>query len=159
LLVGDHIMVNKFLYGIRLPFNNKTVIPIKNPERGDVVVFIYPLDKEKDYIKRVIAVAGDTVWLKNKKLYINGRLAEDVYAVYDDSMDMYPDDRRVNFGPVKVPDNNLFVMGDNRDHSSDSRFWGYVDLRAVRGKAFMIYWSWDSSHKKVRWNRLGDFIH
>jgi len=159
LMVGDHIMVNKFIYGLRLPFVNKVIIPIRNPKRGDVIVFIYPVDRSKDYIKRVVAVAGDTVWLKNKKLYINGRPADDTHAVYDDSLNLYPDDRRINFGPVTVPKNSIFVMGDNRDHSSDSRFWGFVDLQALRGKAFMIYWSWDSLDWRVRWNRLGDLIH
>jgi signal peptidase I len=160
LLVGDHILVNKFIYGVKIPFVRKTLIPIGNPERGDVIVFIYPEDRSKDFIKRVIAVGGDTVEIHNKKILLNGKPLEDSHGVNVDSV-IFPASiqPRDNFGPVKVPKGTLFVMGDNRDQSYDSRFWGFVDLKDVMGKAFIIYWSWNSSDTWVRWDRLGMLIH
>ena len=160
LLVGDHIIVNKFIYGIKMPFTNKTIIPIKQPKQGDVVVFKYPLDPSVDYIKRVIAVAGDTLEIKNKKIYINGQLYNHDPGMFIDSRIAPPnvDPRRDNYGPVTVPENSLFMMGDNRDNSNDSRFWGYVSLDHVKGKALMIYWSWDKTKFGVRWGRIGDII-
>lgn len=159
LQVGDHIMVNKFIYGIRLPFTNKVIIPIKNPKRGDIIVFIYPVDPGKDFIKRVIGVAGDTVEIKQKKVFINGQPVPDLHAQFTDNYSMAANLKpRDNFGPITIPEDNLFVMGDNRDHSLDSRFWGMVDLKAVRGKAVIIYWSWDSDNWRVRWRRLGHLL-
>lgn len=157
LQIGDHILVVKSIYGVRLPFVNKVVIPVKKPQREDIIVFIYPEDESKDFIKRVVGVAGDKVEVRNKKLYINDKPVEDEHGFYDDP-DMNPImlKPRDKFGPVVVPENKLFVMGDNRDHSHDSRFWGFVDIDAVKGKAFMIYWSWDSSDWSVRWSRIGD---
>ncbi|MHB8139437.1 MAG: signal peptidase I [Smithellaceae bacterium] len=159
LLVGDHLFVNKFIYGVKIPFFRKTIIPVTNPKRGDVVVFIYPEDRSKDFIKRVIGTAGDKIEIKNKKLFINDKVSEDSFGVYDDDT-IYPADvqPRDNFGPVTVPQNSLFVMGDNRDHSLDSRFWGSVDLKDVQGKAFILYWSWNSEEKTVRWGRLANLI-
>ncbi|MBW2062416.1 MAG: signal peptidase I [Deltaproteobacteria bacterium] len=160
LKVGDHIMVNKFIYGIRLPVVHKTIIPIKDPQRGDMIVFVFPLDPSKDFIKRVVAVAGDTVEVRDKKLYINGKQALDDHAYYGrlgaGTTMVSPRD---NFGPITVPEGAVFVMGDNRDHSYDSRFWGPVDLKAVKGKAFIIYWSWDSANWRIRWGRLGRLLH
>lgn len=159
LQVGDHIMVNKFIYGVRLPFINKVIIPIKNPKRGDIIVFIYPVDPSKDFIKRVIGVAGDTVEIKQKKVFINGQPVPDLHAQFTDNYSMAANLKpRDNFGPITIPEDNLFVMGDNRDHSLDSRFWGMVDLKAVRGKAVIIYWSWDSDNWRVRWRRLGHLL-
>ncbi len=159
LQIGDHILVLKSIFGVRLPFSNKVIIPIKQPERGDVVVFIYPVDPSKDFIKRVVAVAGDTVEVRNKRLYVNGVQAEDANAYYEDasvySAMVKPRD---SFGPVTVPQDKIFVMGDNRDHSYDSRFWGFVDMDEIRGKALMVYWSWDSKNWGVRWNRLGKIV-
>ena len=152
LLVGDHILVSKFIYGIKIPFTDKTIIKLGTPKRGDVVVFKYPLDTRKDYIKRVIGLPGDRVELVNKKLFINGRVTDDPHASYS----VYGNLR--NFGPVTVPANHLFVMGDNRDESSDSRVWGFVPLSYLKGKAFLIYWSWDSIDFGVRWSRLGDLV-
>lgn len=159
LLIGDHILVNKFIYGIKIPFLRKTLVPISDPERGDIVVFIYPIDRSKDFIKRVIAIAGDTIEIKDKKIFINGTPYEDEYGVYKDNL-IYPRSMqpRDNFGPVTVPEGSLFVMGDNRDQSLDSRFWGFVNLRDVLGEAFVIYWSWDTNEKGVRWGRLGHII-
>jgi len=161
LLIGDHILVNKFIYGVKIPFTDgKNLIPIFDPQRRDIVVFKYPEDPEKDFIKRVVGVAGDTIEVKEKELYVNGTLqTETEYAIHQDPRIIpvkYTE--RDNFGPVTVPENSLFVMGDNRDNSHDSRFWGFVDLKAVRGKAFIIYWSWNSEAFGVRWNRIGDIL-
>ena len=155
LLIGDHILVNKFIYGIKAPFIGKTIIPISNPQHGDIIVFEFPEDPSKDFIKRVIGVPGDTIEIRNKKVFINGKLADNPHGVFKDAK-IY--DARVqprdNLGPITVPKGKLFVMGDNRDFSYDSRFWGFVDLIAVKGKAFIIYWSWDKENFGVRWNRL-----
>lgn len=160
LLIGDYILVNKFIYGIKLPFTEQTLVPIKNPQRGDVVVFKYPEDPSKDFIKRVVGVGGDIVEVKNKEVYVNGQLQEGDFAVHVDPR-VFPREvqPRDNLGPLTVPDGKLFVMGDNRDQSNDSRFWGFVNVSAVRGKAFMIYWSWDKNEFGVRWNRLANLIH
>ncbi|MES0446112.1 MAG: signal peptidase I [Desulfobacterales bacterium] len=159
LQIGDHILVNKFIYGIKLPFLMTTIVPIKNPERGDIVVFKFPEDPDKDFIKRVIGIAGDVVECRDKQVYINHKRLNHDYGIHTDSNiisgGVQPRD---NFGPVVVPENSLFVMGDNRDHSYDSRFWGFVDLKALRGKALIIYWSWDKENFGVRWNRIGQIL-
>ncbi len=159
LLVGDHLLVNKFIYGVKIPYFRETIIPVTDPERGDIVVFIYPNDRSKDFIKRVIGVAGDKIEIKNKKIYINDKEYSDSHGIYSDRF-IYPASLqpRDNFGPVTVPPKSLFVMGDNRDESADSRFWGFVDLRDVEGKAFIIYWSWDSEDQSLRWKRLGNLL-
>ena len=159
LVIGDHILVNKFIYGIKIPFTSIRLFPLYKPQRGEVVVFIYPLDPSKDFIKRVVAVEGDTVKIVNKKLFINGSEAADSYAVYKEDT-VFPAEmqKRDNFGPVTVPPGSLFVMGDNRDRSLDSRFWGFVPLEDLRGKAFIIYWSWDKQNFGVRWKRLGRIL-
>src|ERR1035437_5485804 len=160
LLVGDHILVNKFIYGVKVPFLRKTIIPITNPQRGDIVVFIYPNDRSKDYIKRVIGVSGDKIEIKNKIIFINSKQYSDAYGIYSDNV-TYPGSMqpRDNFGPVTVPPESLFVMGDNRDESADSRFWGFVDLKDVEGNAFIIYWSWNREEINLRWQRLGSILH
>jgi len=164
--IGDHILVNKFIYGVKFPhlkvpfvgepspFYGKTLISIKEPKRGDVIVFKFPQDPGKDFIKRAIGVSGDVINIIDKTIYINNQPFKDTYGVFKDS-DSQP---RNNFGPVTVPAGSVFVMGDNRDQSYDSRFWGFVDLRAVKGKAFIIYWSWDRGFFNVRWNRIGRLI-
>ena len=161
LLIGDHILVSKFIYGVKVPFTDGyTLIPVKDPKRGDIVVFKYPEDPEKDFIKRVVGVAGDTIEIKNKKLYVNDQLQDHkAFAIYKDSHVIPPKfSRRDTLPKETVPAQSLFVMGDNRDNSHDSRFWGFVDLKAVKGKAFIIYWSWNSEEFGVRWNRLGHFL-
>ncbi len=160
LQVGDHILVNKFIYGVKIPFVRSTLIPISQPERGDIVVFIYPQDRDKDFIKRVIAVGGDTIEIRNKEIFVNDVLSEDKKGVYVDPT-VYPGamQPRDNMGPVKVPEGSIFVMGDNRDQSYDSRFWGVVELKDVLGEAFMIYWSWDSDDHSPRWGRIGHILH
>ena len=160
LQIGDWLLVNKFIYGIKIPLTRKTLIPIKEPQRGDIVVFIYPMDRTKDFIKRVIGVAGDVIEIRNKKIYINGSPFDDTYGVFTDSLilprSMQPRD---NFGPVKVPEGHIFAMGDNRDNSYDGRFWGFVNLKDVVGRAFIIYWSWNGEKHNVRWNRLAKILH
>ena len=168
LQIGDHILVSKFIYGIRNPFTGKVIIPIRKPQPGDIVVFKFPRDPRVDYIKRVIAVAGDTVEVRDKKVYVNGKPIDDKYAVHTDPRILPRSvSPRDNFGPVTVPAGKIFVMGDNRDNSYDGRFWGFVDLNAVLGKAYVIYWSWDVQKplfsldriESIRWNRLGDIVH
>ncbi|MDI9569681.1 MAG: signal peptidase I [Pseudomonadota bacterium] len=159
LLVGDHILVSKFIYGVKIPYFRNTLIPVRDPKRGEVIVFIYPEDRSKDFIKRVVGVAGDTIEIRNKKILLNGMPYEDKHGVHLETMvipgSIQPRD---NFGPVTVPKGSVFTMGDNRDHSYDSRFWGFVDLKDVMGKAYVIYWSWDKEEKSVRWGRLGSLI-
>jgi signal peptidase I len=159
LQVGDHILVNKFIYGVKLPFVGKTLISIKEPQRGDIIVFKFPEDPSKDFIKRVIGIAGDSVAVRNKQVYINEKPVHYSQAEYVDSKILPASIQpRDNFGPVVVPPHSLFVMGDNRDQSYDSRFWGFVDLKAVKGEAFIIYWSWDQGNFGVRWNRIGHLL-
>ena len=167
LQIGDHLLVNKFIYGIRVPFTGKVLVPIKDPAHGDIVVFRFPKDRSTDYIKRVIGVPGDKVEIHDKKLYINGAKIDDPHAHFTSLMNapagMSPQD---NLGPIVVPDGKLFVMGDNRDNSYDSRFWGYVDDTDVLGKAIIIYWSWDIQQPllstdrltSIRWGRIANII-
>ncbi len=192
LLVGDYLLVNKLAYGIRNPFTNKIWIPLGKPQRGEVAVFIYPQSPDKDYIKRIIGLPGDRIQIINKKLYLNGQLTqipppsddpEAPRAVYREP-EITPTERD-NFGPVVVPEDAYFVMGDNRDHSYDSRFWGFVSLKELKGRAFIIYFSWAGAGQpqatflpslfrgirdlvinlswntkvfQVRWQRIGKFI-
>jgi signal peptidase I len=148
ILIGDHILAKK-------RFAVKQGI-----KRGDMIIFAYPKDTSKDYIKRVIAMGGETIEIVNKEVFINGHLLEEPYVIHIDPRIMTKDFlNRDNFGPVTVPESALFVMGDNRDSSNDSRFWGFVEKSEVKGKAFTIYWSWDSENFKVRWNRIGKKIY
>lgn len=168
LLIGDHLLVNKFIYGIRMPFTGQTLVPVKDPKTGDIIVFRYPKDRSIDYIKRVVGEPGDTIQIKNKQLYKNGAKVDDPNAHFSNTAmlpaNVSPKD---NFGPITVPAGKFFVMGDNRDNSSDSRFWGYVEEADILGKAMIIYWSWDietplvSADRlaSIRWSRLGDIIH
>jgi len=159
LQIGDHILVNKFIFGVKIPYWNKTIIPLKSPQRGDIIVFKYPVDPQKDFIKRVIGVGGDVVESRDKQLYVNHKLVNHDFGVHTDPRILSGDNKpRDNFGPITVPENSLFVMGDNRDESYDSRFWGFVDIKAVNGKAFIIYWSWDKLNFGVRWSRLGRIL-
>jgi signal peptidase I len=159
LQIGDHILVNKLAYGIRIPLYGHYLVDFGKVQRGDVIVFIFPEDRSKDFIKRVVGVAGDTVEIRGKKISLNGKPIEDPHAHFegDDPQNVLPASRD-DFGPTRVPENQLFVMGDNRDRSYDSRFWGFVNLDDVRGKAFLIYWSWDGEDRWVRWERLGNLI-
>jgi len=156
LLVGDHILVNKFLFGFRVPFADGKIIAIREPERGDVIVFRYPRDRKLDFIKRCVAVGGETVEVREKQVFINGEAVEFEQAVFLDEGSLLTG--RDTFGPVTVPEGKVFVMGDNRDNSNDSRFWGYVDLKDVKGKAMVIYWSWNKAKRWPRFARIGDGI-
>lgn len=165
LLIGDHLLVNKFIYGVKVPFSGKILIPLKDPKPNDVVVFKFPQDPKLDYIKRVIGVGGDVIEGRDKTIFINGKPFDDKYGFHVDNTVIKG--IRDNFGPITIPPDNVFVMGDNRDNSYDSRFWGFVDHKAILGKALILYWSWDVKQpllslervKSVRWTRVGDIIH
>jgi signal peptidase I len=162
LIIGDHLLVNKFIYGIRIPVIDRFLIQFNKPKRGDILVFKWPKDESKDFIKRVVGIEGDVVEIKNDILYVNGGKIDTKYvAKYNDNdisdADQYEEllgenkhyilDQFVkyeDFGPVKIPENSVFVMGDNRDNSQDSRYWGFVTLNKIKGKALIIYWSWPS---------------
>lgn len=164
LQIGDHILVNKFLIGtaVDIPFTNInlfTLPGIRKPQRGDIIVFKYPVDPERDFIKRAIGIEGDVIESKDKIIYVNGRKLVEQYSQHVDSNIKPRDtDRRDNFGPVIVPKDALFFMGDNRDQSYDSRFWGFVDVHQIKGKAVIIYWSWDKDNTWVRFNRIGRLV-
>ncbi|SDP39893.1 signal peptidase I [Desulforhopalus singaporensis] len=167
LQIGDHLLVNKFIYGLRIPFSGKVLIPVRDPERGEVIVFKFPRDRSVDYIKRVIGTPGDTIEIKNKKVFVNGQAIDDPHAFISSATVLSGrDNPRDNFGPVLVPEDRVFVMGDNRDNSYDSRFWGFVDQKDILGKAFILYWSWDidkplfslDRFTSIRWGRLANLI-
>lgn len=189
LLIGDHLLVNKFTYGVPLPFTDSKVFSFKKPQPGDVIVFEFPgnpeyckgiwsttmkrieniaekkdiwqliMDDCKDYIKRVVAVEGNIVEVRDKKVYVNDKPLENNRGVNID-LSVYPRglEPRDNFGPYTVPKDSVFVMGDNRDRSFDSRYWGSVNLNEIKGKAFIIYWSWDSNEHWLRWRRFANII-
>lgn len=147
LQVGDHILVNKFLYWFT------------NPQHGDIIVFKYPQDEGRDFIKRVIGLPGDKVEVREKQVYINDQPLTEPYAIHLDPTTLdNPGSSRDNFGPVVVAPGHLFMMGDNRDYSMDSRFWGFLDVKKIRGKAFIIYWSWDHERFRPRWERIGMLV-
>jgi len=157
LLVGDHLLVNKFIYGIRIPYTDTKLFQYKKPGRGDIIVFIFPKDRSKDFIKRVIGTEGEKVAIVHNRIYINDKLIDDPWGRF-----IMPRTSIEDYGPVRVPEGSLFVMGDNRDNSQDSRFWGFVKLTEVKGKALVIYFSWDSNAQdllnKIRWTRFGKLI-
>ncbi len=159
LLVGDYLLVNKIVFGIRNPIKDDFLYRWKVPQRQEIVVFTYPVDKKLDFIKRVIGLPGDTVEIVNKKVFVNGKPLQEPYVQFTDR-EIYPKEisPRDNFGPVKVPEGQIFVLGDNRDQSYDSRFWGFVPLRSLKGKALIIYFSWDSENGGIRFKRLGRLI-
>jgi signal peptidase I len=159
LAIGDHILVNKFIYGTKIPFTDKQILKIRDPRRGDVVVFEYPEDPSKDFIKRVIGTPGDVIEEKDKVVYVNGKPYVNPHEVHKEN-DLVPREQnpRDNFGPVTVPPDSYFMMGDNRDRSYDSRFWGFVKLSKIKGLAFIKYWSWDSTKFRVRWGSIGKLI-
>jgi signal peptidase I len=180
LLVGDFILVNKYEYGIRLPVLNTKVVDLGVPQRGDVVVFRFPKDSSIDYIKRVVGMPGDRVEYRNKTLFVNGEQVPQIpagsYIGTGSGLSMSGADvRREALGDVEhdilvmssmrgvpadvvIPDGHYFVMGDNRDNSNDSRYWGFVPDENLVGKAFMIWMNWDSAAGGVAWDRIGNSI-
>lgn len=161
LLVGDYILVNKFLYGPELPFADWRMPGFRVPRRGDIIVFKYPQDEKRDFIKRIVGTPGDEVMVRGQDVFVNGEHLVEPYVR-----------QGVSFGhtgatycgyaygcePTRVPADSYFVMGDNRDNSQDSRYWGFVKRDKIKGKAFLIYWSWDSDRHWLRWWRLGNYI-
>ena len=167
LLIGDHILVSKFTYGIHVP----NIIPFLNiklfddivlfqkvPKHNDIIVFRYPKNESRDFIKRVIGLPGDVLELRQQKVYINEKLIEEEHAQHTD----FPQKERLvprdDFGPILVPPEHLFMMGDNRENSQDSRFWGFLDINKVKGKALVIYWSWNAKENWVRFDRFGQIL-
>ena len=159
LLVGDYLLANKFVYGLKLPFSDQRLLKLHDPERGDVMVFAYPMNRSQDFIKRVIGLPGDVVSERDKVVYVNGVPYRNPHETHKDAR-ILPAEAgpRDNFGPIRVPAGSYFVMGDNRDNSYDSRFWGFVKAGDIKGKAFIKYWSWDSEAWRPRWDRLGRWI-
>ncbi|MGD8229801.1 MAG: signal peptidase I [Desulfobacteraceae bacterium] len=153
LIEGDHILVNKFIYGVKVPYLRNTIIPLKEPKRGDIIVFIFPKDKSKDFIKRVIGLPGEKVEVAGRKVYINGELLNDPYGYYENPGEPWGNPTgKCAFCSVTVPDGHYFVLGDNRENSQDSRYWGFVPFESIKGKAFIIYWSGRN------WRRLLDLV-
>jgi signal peptidase I len=166
LLIGDHLLVSKFVYGMQIPFTEKRILRFKDPQQGDVIVFEFPEDRNKgyfsrrDFIKRVVGVPGDVVEVREKQVYVNGVKYELPQAIHKET-DTIPAEYgpRDFMKPVTVPAGSYFVMGDNRDRSYDSRFWGFVTDPEIKGKAFIKYWSWDSERHLPRITRIGGLIH
>ena len=177
LQIGDHILVNKLAYGIQVPqdcefeaallpvtcYSSSMLLEFEKPQRGDIIVFRYPEDEHKDFIKRIIGLPGDTIQIREKIVSVNGEPFHD--EAFTQRVDPGMIDGRINprdnFGPITVPPDSYFVMGDNRDQSLDSRFWGYVQEHKIKGRAFLVYWSWHgqgSMTEWVRWNRIGKVI-
>jgi signal peptidase I len=163
LLVGDYLLVNKFIYGIKIPFTETKVFRFENPQRGDIIVFPFPKDPSKDFIKRVIGMGGEKVEIIESKIYINDRPIPDPWGHFEKIISAEYIQRIENFGPVFVPEDSLFVMGDNRNNSEDSRFWGFLRVNSVVGKAFILYFSWNPHAENlwntIRWSRIGRLIH
>lgn len=158
--IGDHLFVNKLAYAVRLPFTTTPLLRVSQVQRGDIVVFVSPADRSTDLIKRVIAVAGDTVEIRNKQVLVNGTPIDDAHAHFTDGM-INPSGERDNMPPRQVPEGKFFVMGDNRDRSYDSRYWGFADVDDIKGKATFIYWSRDTSQGWLvapRFERFGHFV-
>lgn len=165
LLIGDHLLVNKFVFAPSLSRLESALLPNRDIRRGDIIVFKYPEEPERDFIKRVIGLPGETIELRNKKVYVNGAAIDEPYAHFlfpaSPEGQAKPWDLRETYGPVTVPSDQLFMMGDNRDNSQDSRFWGFLPRSFVKGRALVIYWSFDeaagadgSVFSRIRWNRL-----
>ena len=177
LLVGDHLLVNKFVFAPTASDVERALLPIREIRRGDVIVFKYPEDPERDFIKRVIGLPGETVELRNQQVFINGARIDEPYAHYmlpaQGQSEEASFDVRERYGPVTVPEGHLFAMGDNRDNSQDSRYWGFLPREYVKGRALLIYWSFEQPEGAsgspvsilthfftgTRWGRLLHQIH
>jgi signal peptidase I len=161
LLVGDYILVNKFLYGPELPFTDVRLPGLRDPHRGDIIVFKYPQDEKRDFIKRIVGTPGDAVQVRGTDVYVNGERLAEPYVKHTSPAGAHGQTYcgyAYGCEATTVPAGSYFVMGDNRDNSQDSRYWGFVKRGAIKGKAFLIYWSWDSDRHWLRWWRLGNYI-
>ena len=168
LLIGDHLLVNKFVFGSTISPIERAFLPMKDIQRKDVIVFKFPKDPERDFIKRVIGLPGETVELRNKRVFVNGKQLDEPYVYYLEDPPPLPQetemssdqqgngDPRVQYGPVTVPPGQYFVMGDNRDNSEDSRYWGFMPKENLKGRALVIYWSYDpdAGIAEPRWSRI-----
>jgi signal peptidase I len=163
LLIGDHLFVNRFIYGPAATGLERSLLPLRDPQRGDIVIFRSPENPTLDLVKRCVGAPGDTIKVVDKHLYLNGKAVEDsAYAIHRDPI-VYSDvtlseqgRRRDNFGPETVPEKHYFCMGDNRDSSYDSRFWGMLPRHLVKGRALFIYWSNGGETSDGRWRGVGD---
>ena len=162
LLVGDYILVNKFVYGPEVPFTDRHMPGLRDPVRGDIIVFKYPQDEKRDFIKRIVAGPGETVQIRGSQVFIDGRPLKEPYVKRPESPAPSGGQGYCGYAygcePTTVPTDAYFVMGDNRDNSQDSRYWGFVKREKIKGKAFLIYWSWDSDRHWLRWWRLANYI-
>ena len=176
LLIGDHLLVNKFMFGPTASRIESVLLPIGTIKRRDIIVFKYPEEPERDFIKRVIGLPGETVALREKKVYINGAPLDEPYVHFlqppgtagSELHEVTSFDVRERYGPVTVPLDHYFVMGDNRDNSQDSRYWGFLPREYIKGKALIIYWSYDAGGEDTgvfhvltgtRWSRMLRLIH
>jgi signal peptidase I len=161
LLIGDHLLVNKFIFGGAPTAVEKALLPIRDIHRGDVLVFKYPAGPDRDFIKRTIGLPGETVELRDKAVYINGQKLDETGYHLKFKDGPVSDPRALNYGPVTVPEGQLFMMGDNRDDSLDSRYWSFLPITYVKGRAMTIYFSYDpeSSLASIRWRRLFRQVH
>ena len=157
LQLGDYVLINKLSYGLRVPWLDRWVARYADPRPGDVIVFTSSRESA-DYDKRVIAIAGDLVEIRNKQVFINGAPRDTGSAYFTQRAHVQSTGPRDNFGPARVPPGQVFVLGDNRDQSIDSRHWGFVDLNDVQGKALFVYWSVDADDGSVRWERTGEAV-
>jgi signal peptidase I len=163
LLVGDYILVNKFLYGPEMPVVDYRLPGFREPARGDIIVFKYPQDEKRDFIKRIVATPGETVQVRGDRVLVNGMPLTEPYVrktegpLGDRGQPSYCG-YAYGCEPTVVPGDSYFVMGDNRNNSQDSRYWGFVKRDKIKGKAFLIYWSWDSERHWLRWWRLARYI-
>jgi signal peptidase I len=160
LLIGDYILVNKLLYGPEIPFTDVHVPGFREPQRGDIIVFKYPADESRDFIKRIVAVSGEKVQVRDNRVYIDGTPLEEAYVRPGSIPAVSSSHCGYLYGcdPLMVPADSYFVMGDNRDNSQDSRYWGFVKREKIRGKAFVIYWSWNGDRHWLRWRRIGNLL-
>jgi len=165
LLIGDHLLVNKFVFGPTTSGLERALLPVGTVKRGDVIVFKYPEEPDRDFIKRVIGLPGETVELREKKVYINGKPLDEPYvhflqppSIASELHEMTSFDVRERYGPVTVPPNQYFVMGDNRDNSQDSRYWGFLSRDYIKGRAWLIYWSYEADREDYQDDSAGATI-
>ena len=165
LLIGDHLLVNKFVFGPTAGAFERALLPERPVRRGDVIVFKYPQDRERDFIKRVIGLPGETLEVRNKKVYINGKPLDEPYVHFLEPpregsafAEVTSLDQRERFGPVPIPEGHYFMMGDNRDNSQDSRYWGLLSREDIKGRAVMIYWSYESETEDYQQTGIGAIV-